>query len=166
LILKRPLFVRDFLSINLNIKKVLTKKIKKMKESYRKGSDEEGREFIEKSKSDTNWFGIIGISIAVIFFIVMVSLLVRDFYKEKFQQEKDKIETVKKEPAQPSTRIITKEVIKEVPKEESQPVIIYVSDNNPTVSDQVAVAPVPAKKEKGPIAKAAENKVVKELEGE
>lgn len=168
LILKRPLFIRDFLSINPSINQ---KKIKKMEEFYRKGSDDKGREFIEKRKSDTNtnWFGIIATAIVGILIILLITLIVKSYYKDKFQQEKEKLEIKNPAPAPVITKTITKEIVKEPAasssslKEEYLELLLMQQAQQNSQASAPVVAPVPAKKEKGPIAKAAEEKVVGQL---
>ena len=140
LILKRPLSIRDFLSINLSINQ---KKIKKMEKTYRKAFDEEGHEFTEKSERSNNLLGIIATIVAGILLVLLITFVVKSYYKEKFQQEKEKIETTNPTPAPVRTRTIVKEVPREVPREEEPtPIVINLPPDAPA---PVAVAPAPEK---------------------
>lgn len=134
LILKRPLFIRDFLSINPSINQ---KKIKKMEKTYRKAFDEEGREFTEKSERSNNLLGIIATIVAGILLVVMITFAIKSYYKDKYQE---KIETTNN-PAPAPVR--TRTIIKEVPREEEPtPIVINLPPDAPA---PVAVTPAPEK---------------------
>lgn len=109
-----------------------------METHYQKGFDREGREFTTESKRDTNWGLIISLIVCGILVIAFAINIAKNYYEDKFQNEKEKLEMTTKN----TEPVRTRTIVKEVPREKGEETPIVINLQTPETSAPVAVAPV------------------------
>ncbi|HPT08343.1 MAG TPA: hypothetical protein PLE28_01450 [bacterium] len=107
-----------------------------METHYQKGFDRDGRAFTSESKRDTNWGLIIALIACGILVIAFAINIAKNYYEDKFQNEKEKLEMTKKSNQTPN--VIVKQAPVQQPQQPQQPIIVMAGpDQQSTVTPAV-----------------------------